>query len=80
LFFFEDGLEVWEKPLSDGAWAVTFVNRTIANKKINFDWNKNPIKDAVLDMKRISTRQSSKSKNFGKTKKLEQQRRILRVI
>lgn len=42
----EDGVEVWVKPLSDGAWAITFLNRTELPKKINFDWKKNPIKDA----------------------------------
>jgi len=41
-----DGLEVWVKPLSDGNWAVTFLNRTEVAKNINFDWKKNPIKDA----------------------------------
>ncbi|MFC4477103.1 glycoside hydrolase family 27 protein [Flavobacterium chungangensis] len=41
-----DGVEVWVKPLSDGAWAVSFVNRTETSKKVNFDWKKNNIKDA----------------------------------
>ena len=42
----EDGLEVWVKPLFDGNWAVTFLNRSDSVKKINFDWKKNLIKDA----------------------------------
>ena len=44
-FSTKDGIEVWAKPLSDGAWAITFLNRTEVNKKIDFDWTKNPIKD-----------------------------------
>ena len=42
----EDGLEVWVKPLSDGNWAVTFLNRSEVAKKINFEWKKHTIKDA----------------------------------
>ena len=41
----EDGLEVWVKPLSNGNWAITFLNRSERIKKINFDWKKNTIKD-----------------------------------
>lgn len=42
----EDGLEVWVKPISDGNWVVTFLNRSDVVKTINFDWKKHIIKDA----------------------------------
>ena len=42
----EEGLEVWVKPLSDGNWAVTFLNRSEVAKKVNFDWKEYSIKDA----------------------------------
>lgn len=42
----EDGIEVWVKPLSEGNWAVTFLNRTEEARKINYDWKRNPIIDA----------------------------------
>ena len=41
----EDGLEVWVKPISDGNWVVTFLNRSEVVKTINFDWKKYIIKD-----------------------------------
>ncbi len=53
----EDGIEVWVKPLSDGDWAVTFLNRSDAEKKINFDWSKHIIKD---DLNNLTT-------DFGNT-------------
>ncbi|GGB76452.1 hypothetical protein GCM10007424_15570 [Flavobacterium suaedae] len=48
----EDGLEVWAKPLSNGDWAMTFLNRSESDKKINFDWSENAIKD---ELNNIST-------------------------
>jgi alpha-galactosidase len=46
----EDGLEVWVKPLSDGNWAVTFLNRSEVKKKINFDWKKHAIRDVDFNL------------------------------
>jgi len=46
----EDGLEVWVKPLADGNWAITFLNRSEATKKVNFDWKKHTIKDTDFNM------------------------------
>ncbi|MBK0369096.1 glycoside hydrolase family 27 protein [Flavobacterium agrisoli] len=40
-----EGVEVWVKPLADGNWAVTFLNRTESTQKIAFDWKKHTIKD-----------------------------------
>lgn len=36
-----NGVEVWVKPLSDGAWAVTFLNRTETIQNLKFEWDKN---------------------------------------
>jgi alpha-galactosidase len=33
-----DSLEVWYKPLSDGEWAICFLNRDSVQKKIEYDW------------------------------------------
>lgn len=46
----DDGLEVWVKPLSDGNWAVTFLNRSEVKKKINFDWKKHRIRDVDFNL------------------------------
>lgn len=41
----KDSLETWFKPLSNGDWAVCFLNRTKKPQKIEFDWRKNDVKD-----------------------------------
>ncbi len=64
----EDGLEVWVKPLSDGNWAITFVNRTDASKKINFDWKQQNIKDADFNFETNFSTTIYKIKNLWKNK------------
>ncbi|WP_298120953.1 glycoside hydrolase family 27 protein [Flavobacterium sp.] len=46
----DDQLEVWVKPLSDGNWAITFLNRSEALKKVVFDWSKHIIKDTDFNL------------------------------
>ncbi|WDF58690.1 glycoside hydrolase family 27 protein [Flavobacterium sp. KACC 22758] len=71
----EDGLEVWVKPLSDGNWAVTFLNRSDVSKKINFDWKKNTFKDVDFGYEADFNKTAFKLKNLwtnkeaGNTKK-----------
>lgn len=43
----EDGLEIWLKPLSNGNWAICFLNRSSVAKPVDFDWAKNVINDPV---------------------------------
>lgn len=45
----ENGLETWLKPLSDGAWAITFLNRDDKPRAINFNWKSHDIKDPDFD-------------------------------
>jgi alpha-galactosidase len=71
----ENGLEVWVKPLSDGNWAITFLNRSEAPIKINYDWKKNPIKDvdfgyeADFNKTIFKIKDLWKNKEAGNTKK-----------
>lgn len=71
----QDGLEIWVKPLTDGNWAVTFLNRSDVVKKINFDWKKNNIKDADFgyeadfNKKIFKITDLWKNKQIGNTKK-----------
>lgn len=60
----EDGLEVWVKPLSDGNWAVTFLNRSEVAKKVNFDWKKNTFKDADFGYEADFNKVTFKLKNL----------------
>jgi len=66
----EDGLEVWVKPLSDGNWAVTFLNRSEVNKKINFDWKKHLIKDADFGYEADFNKTVYKLKDLWKNKEI----------
>lgn len=42
----EDGLEIWVKPLVEGNWAITFLNRSDVVKKVDFNWKDHVVKDA----------------------------------
>ena len=43
----KDSLETWFKPLSNGDWAVCFVNRSAQPQKINFDWKNENVNDTL---------------------------------
>lgn len=66
----EEGLEVWVKPLSDGNWAVTFLNRSDVAKKINFDWKKHIIKDADFGYEADFNKTVFKLKDLWKNKEI----------
>ncbi|RZK02631.1 MAG: glycoside hydrolase family 27 protein [Flavobacterium sp.] len=64
----EDGIEIWVKPLSDGNWAIAFLNRSEVTKKINFDWKKHIIKDADFNLETNFEKQAFKIKDLWKNK------------
>lgn len=43
----EGNIEIWAKPLADGDWAVAFINMGRTSAKIEFDWSKHKIEDAM---------------------------------
>lgn len=65
-----DGMEVWVKPLSDGNWAITFVNRSDVTKKVNFDWKKQLIKDTDFNLEANFNTTSYKIKNLWENKEV----------
>lgn len=40
-----EGLETWVKPLSNGEWALCFLNRSAEPKTISYDWKTKVVKD-----------------------------------
>ncbi|MFH6960443.1 glycoside hydrolase family 27 protein [Flavobacterium aquidurense] len=66
----EDGLEVWVKPLSEGNWAVTFLNRSEVAKKVNFDWKKQTIKDVDFGYEANFSKTVYKLKDLWKNKEI----------
>jgi alpha-galactosidase len=43
----KDSLETWFKALSNGDWAVCFLNRSAELQKINFDWKSENVNDTL---------------------------------
>jgi alpha-galactosidase len=43
----KDSTETWFKPLSNGDWAVCFLNRSAQPVKVNFDWMHENVKDEL---------------------------------
>jgi alpha-galactosidase len=52
-----DSVETWYKPLENGDWAVTFLNRGKTPRRISYDWLKNEWQDDL----------SNKETSFGKS-------------
>jgi alpha-galactosidase len=53
----KDGVEVWFKPLSDGAWAMCVLNRNTEPQNFSFDWKNEKVSDDL----------SKRDANFAKT-------------
>jgi alpha-galactosidase len=74
LYSAKDGLEVWFKPLSDGAWAMCVLNRTARPQKFMFDWKKEAVADrfskceARFDTTAYGVRNLWTKKNPGTTR------------
>ncbi len=47
----KDSLETWIKPLSNGNWAICFLNRNDRPQTVNFDWKSEAIADTVAKVK-----------------------------
>jgi len=45
----KDSVETWVKPLSDGDWAVCFLNRTEQPVPIEFNWAKENVEDKLFN-------------------------------
>jgi alpha-galactosidase len=43
----KDSVETWFKPLSNGDWAVCFVNRSQQPQKVEFDWKHENVQDDI---------------------------------
>jgi alpha-galactosidase len=46
-----DSLETWVKPLSNGEWAVCFLNRNDKPQQVSFDWKRDMTEDRMPSMK-----------------------------
>jgi alpha-galactosidase len=72
----EEGLEIWFKPLENGDWAFSILNRTTEAKSYTIDWSKLDLYDDVakrftnFDSTAYSIRNLWSRQNDGDTRKL----------
>ena len=60
----KDSVETWLKPLKDGKWAITFLNRSKQTKKIDMNWKAEIITDKVFNKILDATVKSYKIRNL----------------
>ena len=71
----EGDLEVWFKPLSDGDWAMTALNRGDVPAELEFDWRGEPVADelsereALFGFRRFRIRNLWTGDDLGSTQK-----------
>ncbi|WP_026462103.1 glycoside hydrolase family 27 protein [Adhaeribacter aquaticus] len=71
----KDGIETWLKPLSNGNWAICFLNRSEQPQTVEFKWKDNPITDDLSKMELNTNKVTYKVRNLwtkkdvGTTKK-----------
>ena len=75
----ENGLETWFKPLKNGDWAVTFLNRGDEERNINFDWKDQIIKDPDFDYKADFTKNTYTIRDLWKHKDLKNSKKVLKA-
>ncbi|MFC6998846.1 glycoside hydrolase family 27 protein [Rufibacter roseus] len=71
----KDSVETWLKPLKNGQWAITFLNRSKSPKKVELKWKDTIITDDLSkrelnpEKQRYQVRDLWQKKNVGTTKK-----------
>ncbi|WP_373056531.1 glycoside hydrolase family 27 protein [Zunongwangia sp. H14] len=75
----EEGLETWFKPLSNGDWAVTFLNRADEARDVEFDWKEHQIEDPDFDYSVDFSNTTFEMENVWKDQKLKNTNRTLKV-
>jgi alpha-galactosidase len=71
----KDSVETWFKPLSNGDWAMCFLNRKKTQQDVTFNWMTSTVKDelfgrdAEFSKLTYTVRDVWKKKNIGDTKK-----------
>lgn len=75
----EGGFETWFKPLSDGKWAVSFLNRSAEAKQLNFNWRTEKVRDEIFNRELNTTQQWYRIKNAWTGKSLGSTKNVLKA-
>jgi alpha-galactosidase len=75
----ENGLETWFKPLKNGDWAVTFLNRGAEEMDINFDWKKESVKDPDFEYNADFVKNEYKIRDLWEHKNLKNTNKVLKT-
>ncbi|WP_442588401.1 glycoside hydrolase family 27 protein [Pedobacter sp. AW31-3R] len=75
----EDGFETWFKPLSDGKWAVSFLNRSAEAKPLNFNWQREKVRDEIFNRELNTAQQWYRIKNAWTGKSLGSTKNVLKA-
>lgn len=74
-----DSIDIWCKPLINGHWALCFLNRSVENKAITFDWTKENIRDDLFN-KVVETSRTYKVIDVWKNQQLPSTGKVLKAI
>jgi len=72
-----DSLETWFKPLSNGEWALCFLNRAKDAKQINFDFAQNIVDDTFAKRILDANKQEYKLTNVWTKKEMGTTKKVL---
>jgi len=75
-----DSVETWLKPLKNGDWGITFLNRSVQPKPIAFDWKAQVITDTLSKQELNAQRADYKLRNLWTKKEAGNTKKPLRAI
>jgi alpha-galactosidase len=75
-----DSLETWLKPLSNGEWALCFLNRSSKDREIDFNWSQNIVEDTFAKRTFDASKQLYTIKNVWDDKKVGNTKKSLKTI
>ena len=74
----KNDVEIWIKPLAEGDWAITFLNRTDSEKTLNFDWKEHIIEDPDFDYTLNLQEEKFELRDIWSAKRLKSTKKVLK--
>lgn len=75
----KDGLETWFKPLENGDWAVTFLNRATEPRTVNFNWTEEIVIDPDFGHEASFHKATFTIKDVWKNRELENSKSVFKT-